>query len=420
MQRRLGLVVAGMMVIALSVYGTGAKEQQPVTLKVLMVSGCVNQFNAINPVFEKENPGVKIEMTSAGFADRQTKIVTTLPTDPGAWDVVAVDNSEVGSWAAAGWLADISSKMTKALTDDMLPGAAKVLSYKNGIYGIPWSLAQKGLFYNLEMLKKAGYSEPPRTWDELIAMSKKMQAQGIAEWGITFGWGDMSYLDFYIFANLFGIDKPISDEGLPQFNNPKGIAALKYMRDLVETSKVASPTAYSSGDHEVMTSFLGGKSAFQLNWPFIAASLDDASQSSVVGQARIGLIPGMGTMKSSSYIGTMGISATSGSKNKDLAIKYVLFSGRKDMHKQMILVSKEVPILKSLVEDKEIQANNPLMLMMAEQFKYSVNPPMFPWWPEVSPKFNTALNKALSGMVSIEDGIAEAAKVLTDAAAARK
>jgi hypothetical protein len=45
---------------------------------------------------------------------------------------------------------------------------------------------------------------------------------------------------------------------------------------------------------------------------------------------------------------------------------------------------------------------------------------MFPWWPEVSPKFNTALNKALSGMVSIENGIAEAAKVLTDAAATHK
>ncbi len=56
MQRRLGFMVVCMMVIALSVYGTAAKEQRPVTLKVLMVYGCVNQFNAINPVFEKENP----------------------------------------------------------------------------------------------------------------------------------------------------------------------------------------------------------------------------------------------------------------------------------------------------------------------------------------------------------------------------
>ena len=175
------------------------------------------------------------------------------------------------------------------------------------------------------------------------------------------------------------------------------------MQDLVEKHRVASTASYSSGDHEVMTSFLEGKPRSSFSWPFVAAMLEDPSQSSVVGQARIGLIPGMGSMKSSSYIGTMGISATSGSKNKELAVKYVLFSGRKDMHKQMILVSKEVPILKSLVEDKEIQDSNSLMLMMAEQFKYSVNPPMFPWWPEVSPKFNTALNKALSGMVSIEE-----------------
>jgi multiple sugar transport system substrate-binding protein len=247
-----------------------------------------------------------------------------------------------------------------------------------------------------------------------------MQDQNIAEYGISFGWADMPYLDFYIFANLFGIAKPISDEGMPQFDNPKGIAALQYMQDLVEKYRIASSASYSSGDHEVMTSFLGGKTPFQLQWPFVAAMLEDPSQSSVVGQARIGLIPGIGSMKSSSYIGTMGISATSGSKNKELAIKYVLFSGRKDMHKQMILVSKEVPILKSLVADKEIQNSNPLMLMMAEQFKYSINPPMFPWWPEVAPKFNTSLNKALSGMVSIEDGIAEAAQVLREAAEKHK
>ena len=56
MQRRLGFMVVCMMAIALSVYGTGAKEQQPVTLKVLMVSGCVASSMQSIPYSKRKIP----------------------------------------------------------------------------------------------------------------------------------------------------------------------------------------------------------------------------------------------------------------------------------------------------------------------------------------------------------------------------
>ena len=116
-----------------------------------MTSGCAPQYAAINPIFEAENPGVKIEMATVGYMDRYQKIVTTMPTRPQDLDIIAFGNDEVAGFMKGGWLLDITDKVPKATVDAMLPGAAEVLSYKGRLYGIPWSLAAKGFFYNFEM-----------------------------------------------------------------------------------------------------------------------------------------------------------------------------------------------------------------------------------------------------------------------------
>ena len=42
-------------------------------------------------------------------------------------------------------------------------------------YGMPWILDTKYLFYNKEMLEKAGVEKAPTTWDELKGRSSENQ-----------------------------------------------------------------------------------------------------------------------------------------------------------------------------------------------------------------------------------------------------
>ncbi len=250
-------------------------------------------------------------------------------------------------------------------------------------------------------------------------MSKTMQKGGIAKYGMLFGWQDV-WVDFPIFAALHGIKRIISPEGLAEFNNAKGVQAVKFMRDLIEKEKIASPSSVSNADHEVMASFLGGQTPFQLHWPFIAAMINDPAQSKIVGQAHVGMVPGIAPVESATLIGTMGLGVSTGSKNKDMALKFVLFTGRTDIHKKMILTSKEVPIRESLVRDKDILADNPLMLIMADQFRYGVDMPKSIWWGEIRPILNENINKGVAGMVSPEQAVQAVAQELQKLADKKK
>jgi len=390
---------------------------ETVTLKILMTSGCAPRYAAINPIFEAENPGVKIEMATVGYMDRYQKIVTTMPARPQDLDIIAFGNDEVAGFMKGGWLLDITDKVPKATIDAMLPGAAEVLSYKGRLYGIPWSLAAKGFFYNFEMMKKAGFDDPPRSWPELIAQSQKMQQMGLCKYGITLGIQEGSWIDFIIFAGLHGLNEIIDGNGKAQFDNDKGVAAVQYMYDLIYKYKVASPSSVSSGDHELMTTFLSGQNPFLLNLPYVAGMMDDPKQSSVIGKSAIGLIPGLGSKRSFSFIGTMGIGCSSGSPNKDLAIKYILWTARPEVHKKMIFVSKEVPILKDLVYDRDIQNASPSMLTMSKQFAYSVNPPKFAWFVEDQKVIVTYLGKAMSKAMPVKQAVHEMAVEINKLAA---
>ncbi len=45
---------------------------------------------------------------------------------------------------------------------------------------MPWILDTKYLFYNKEILEKAGISAPPKTWDELTEQAKTIKDKGLS------------------------------------------------------------------------------------------------------------------------------------------------------------------------------------------------------------------------------------------------
>ena len=54
-------------------------------------------------------------------------------------------------------------------------------TWQGKVYGVPILFSLDSLLYNTQMFKEAGLSAPPKNWDEMIAMAKKLtkvDAQG--------------------------------------------------------------------------------------------------------------------------------------------------------------------------------------------------------------------------------------------------
>lgn len=56
--------------------------------------------------------------------------------------------------------------------------------------GLAYGVSTLGLFYNTELLSKAGYKEPPKTWDKFVTMSQKLtqrSGENISQAGAAIG-----------------------------------------------------------------------------------------------------------------------------------------------------------------------------------------------------------------------------------------
>jgi multiple sugar transport system substrate-binding protein len=63
-------------------------------------------------------------------------------------------------------------------------------TYNNEVYGLPFSVSLPIAYYNMNLVRKAGWDENnlPKTWDEVIELSQKINALGDGVTGMVYGW----------------------------------------------------------------------------------------------------------------------------------------------------------------------------------------------------------------------------------------
>lgn len=126
--------------------------------------------------FEKLHPDIKIDTQIITFDALHDKLTTAL----------AGGDAPDLSWGLAEWfgelnrmnaLADLTPHMDQwADKGAIYPNVLAALTVNGKLRALPNYLGLRALLYHADMLKAAGVDAPPRTWDELIATSKKIKA----------------------------------------------------------------------------------------------------------------------------------------------------------------------------------------------------------------------------------------------------
>lgn len=163
--------------------------------------------------FGKANPDIKVNVQVIAFDAMHDKLVTA---------VSGGDAPDV-SWGLAEWfgqlnrmgaLADLSADAANWPDRAAIyPNALESLSVNGKLMALPNYLGIRALLYHADMLKAAGVAEPPKSWGELVAASKKIRdATGKPGFGIA-GRGVRSpqELIMYLAQNDVEIAKRMAD-----------------------------------------------------------------------------------------------------------------------------------------------------------------------------------------------------------------
>lgn len=124
---------------------------------------------------QKDKVDLDIAPITAGEGDYFTKIALALQSESTAPDMVLEDTFQLPTDALAGYLTDISSMVDKwedwksetGIIETLKPG----VTVNDKVYGVPYNTDTRGLWYNKDILEKAGFDAEnwaPKTWEELL------------------------------------------------------------------------------------------------------------------------------------------------------------------------------------------------------------------------------------------------------------
>ena len=297
---------------------------------------------------------------------------------------------------------------------------------------VPMGQTLGALFYRTDLLKE---SELPKTWKQLVTVSKKLQGEGKVKYGFVGGMdpnADWNSSLWSLWNNSCDVMKPFGSRDnavlakngwTSAFNEPCMRQAVEFWWDALNADKISPRGMPAYGRNEANAVFTVGDAAFTVADTTYWNEFNDPAKSKVAGKVGLAQFP----------IGPMGKKVTLWNELWGWAIPKAIPAERKALAKKMlsdIMLDEEG----QLALWKKTGAPPPNATLwskigktdafMQNLQKYYLDSPnkihsayYFANWPAVHKAYNTAVTKAVTGGRSdIPKALAEGAKLVHEAA----
>jgi multiple sugar transport system substrate-binding protein len=409
--------------------GAAVLAQDEVVLNLLAMDQAGNTPDEIAEIiarFEEANPGVRVEPQFVLYDGLYDTIVTSVSSNPPAFDIILVDDIWFSAFSDAGWVLDVSDRVTPEMREGIFPAAWDITTVNDVVYGLPFLLDQKYFYYNTQLLADAGFDAPPRTWEEVVEMSRVLKANGAVEYPMIWSWAQIEAVVPDFVTLLYGNGGQFFDENnQPAFNNEAGVATLQWMVDVYNEGLV-NPASITSAEEDVRNTFSAGNAAFATNWLYMYGLAEDPEESQVAGQVGMSLMPVFESalaegVESSTNNGSMGFAITAGSAHPDEAWNFLSFLTSPEIQTEFSVHQLPTystafvePTLDTLLAANEISSVT--VPMFAEQFPWSHVRPKVPYYPEASRILQLAIQEALTGARTPQEALDSAAAQIVEIA----
>ncbi|MFE9909834.1 ABC transporter substrate-binding protein [Streptomyces clavifer] len=342
--------------------------------------------------FEEET-GIKVKLEVVPWADLLNRILAATTSGQGP-DVLNIGNTWSASLQATGALLPWDEKNFESIGGrDRFVDSAVASAGKEGEppAAVPLYSLAYALYYNKAMFAEAGITEPPATWDQLVADGKKLSKDG--KWGLGAEGANLSNNIHQVFVLGKQHAADFFDEsGKATFTSDGAVAAVKQYVDLMAEDKVIAPGNAEYAQNQSLTDFAKGRTAMVL-WQaaastFAAQGMKPEDWGVAPVPVRSGT-PGTGTHTNSMVAG-INMAVFKNTRNIDGAKKFVKFMTSDAEQKLLNKTYGSIPPVKAAQADAAFAA--PDLKVLRDTLSTSAAP--LPQVPDES-QFETAVGTAV-------------------------
>lgn len=278
-------------------------------------------MNKIAADFEAANPGVKVTVNYSDVESYKTSIRNFLvasPPDVAFW----FTGARMRAFTKRGLFEDISGFYKQTGLDKPMAPFLAAVTDGGKQYMMPTNFNSWGFFYNKDVFAKLGV-QPPKTWDELMAIAEKAKAAGIVPFtiGTRDLWANALWFD-YLTKRINGLDFYMGlMEGKESYTDPR-------LKKVFDTWRVPIEKGYfldnasSYGWQEAIPFLSQGKAAMYLLGPYVLTSLPEDARKNIGFFPFPAVDPAVPNFE---QVSINGVGIPKGAKNKELALKFLAF-----------------------------------------------------------------------------------------------
>lgn len=380
--------------------------QSPVNMTIAIWGGKaeVDAYNQLIAKYQSAKPNVTIKLDVMPFGQFYQSIDTRLAGRQ-APDLFRVTYPHIGRYAMGKAVIDLSQHIDAGYDSAFTPAVWNAVTHQGKPYALPHHTDTFALFYNADLLEKAGVAVPTSlddtwTWARFIEVAKLLKDKSLGNYPFAMSWQNAAAHRWLIFLYQHGGRILSDDLKSPQINSRAGIETIAWNQSWFKEGLVPPSTSLKSAE-PVQNLFANGTIPMMLNgnWqiPFVNQQ----------AKFRWGVTYLPRDVAMADDLGGTCVAVSRDSRNPEVAVDFLKFLASEENMREFISAAQFLPVRKTLVESGVNYALRPdEMKVFVQQTKtipeHLVSTITHPAWGKFNPKLTDELDLAFTSGQSAE------------------
>ena len=408
---------------------SGSAKGSPIVLKHWAQAGFTPSTNleAVKPIyerifreFEEANPGVKIEYEVLPGGTEALQKVLAAGSANQLPDLGHMDGFWIPRLVQAGYLQPLNDLWPAKDRADFLQDVISPVTFDGKIYALWFYNAWRGLLYDKNVVKNAGYARLPELRDDYIVASKKLLTADRR--AVMYPGKKTETTTLHMLGYFWGYGGDLVDsQGKPVFQEGTNREALRktyqWYYDMVNTHKIMPSEISTMDEGDFDNYYFAGQTvqmarssssvmALKQNRPDIYGDLGAANYPMPQGQRGVPHLVGW----------TYAIFKSKDPARTDAAWRFVATLTNTKNLGVLNETHGHIPVRKSIADNSKFFSEDPVFSqVLGIMFGGPIRPrPPAPIYPVVSGAISEQLGRVIKGELTPDQAIDAAAKIALD------
>jgi multiple sugar transport system substrate-binding protein len=355
------------------------------------------------PEFERAHPTIHVKLQQLPWTAAHEKLLTAFAGDTTP-DVCQLGNTWIPELVALNALEPLDRHAAgSAVVDagDYFAGIWDTNRIDGKLYGVPWYVDTRLLFYRRDLLARAGYSTPPRSWHEWKQMLAALSKAGADQHGILLPLNEFEPL---LALALQQDDPLLRDDGRwGNFSAPGFRRALGFYLEMFQRGW--APPLGTAAISNVWNEFGRGRFAFYVSGPWNIGEFERRLPAGQQDTWMTAPLPGPDG-PGASIAGGSSLVVFRASRHQAAAWRLIEFLSQPAVQRRFHALTGDLPPRRATWADPQLAADIHARAFR-EQLERVKPAPKVPEWERIATEMRLVAERAVHGQLTVEQAARE-------------